>query len=375
MKNFKSKTICIIIGTRPELIKQIPVYNQCVKRIGRKNVLLINSGQHKKFLNFYINEKKIKFDITIRNNESSKSLKENLLNSIDVFYKIFKKIKPKIVLVQGDTTTAVGCAYAAFLNDSIIAHNEAGLRTYDNMNPYPEELNRKFISSVSSLHFAPTRLNMMNLVKEGVDKKNIFIVGNPGIDSFFSFLKRKNDNTAKKIIKYAQENSKKIVLLTAHRREARGKNLDKCFKTLKIFFEKNKDLLLVCSEHPNKFASNSINKYLKKLENFYLTKPLSYLSACKLIINSLFIVTDSGGIQEECSTIGVPVVICRKRTERQEVLKLKIGKLTGFKSADILNALCWAKKKGVNLKSWGFRPYGNGKASIEIANIIKKKLV
>ena len=114
---------------------------------------------------------------------------------------------------------------------------------------------------------------------------------------------------------------------------------------------------------------------IKKLENFYLTKPLSYLSACKLIINSLFVVTDSGGIQEECSTIGVPVVICRKRTERQEVLKLRIGKLTGFKSADILNALCWAKKKGVNLKSWGFRPYGNGKASIEIANIIKKKLV
>ena len=374
MLNLERK-IWVIIGTRPELIKQLPVYYQCIKKFGKKNVVLVNSGQHKNFLNFYSKENQVKFDLILNKLQSTKSLIKNIKKSIKVFYIILKKNKPKLVVVQGATTTAAGCAFAANLAGVTIAHNEAGLRSFDNKNPFPEELNRKLISSVSDLHFAPTKLCMTNLVKEGINKKNIFIVGNPGIDSFFSFLKKKNDNIAKKIIQYAKKNSKKIVLLTAHRREARGKNLDKCFKTLKIFFKKNKDLLLVCPEHPNKFASNSINKYLKKLENFYLTKPLSYLSACKLIINSLFVVTDSGGIQEECSTIGVPVVICRKRTERQEVLKLKIGKLTGFKSADILNALCWAKKKGVNLKSWRFRPYGNGKASIEIANIIKKKLV
>ena len=374
MLNLERK-IWVIIGTRPELIKQLPVYYQCVKKFGKKNVVLVNSGQHKNFLNFYSKENQVKFDLILNKLQSTKSLIKNIKKSIKVFYILLKKNKPKLVIVQGDTTTAAGCAFAANLAGVTIAHNEAGLRSFDNKNPFPEELNRKLISSVSDLHFAPTKLNKKNLINEGIDKKKIFVVGNPGIDSFLSFLRKKSNQEAEKIINYAATKSKKIVFLTEHRREARGQNIDKWIRTLKIFLQNNKSFLLVCPEHPNKFASNSINKYLKKLENFYLTKPLSYLSTCKLILNSLFVVTDSGGIQEECSTIGVPVVICRKRTERQEVLKLKIGKLTGFKSADILNALCWAKKKGVNLKSWGFRPYGNGKASIEIANIIKKKLV
>ena len=215
---------------------------------------------------------------------------------------------------------------------------------------------------------------MKNLINEGIEKKKIFIVGNPGIDSFFTFLKKKEDSDSKKIFQHAQKNSKKIVLLTAHRREAKGKNLDICFKTLKSFFTKNKDLLLVCPEHPNKFATESINKYLKDLKNFYLTKPLSYLTICKIILNSKFVITDSGGIQEECSSIGVPVVICRKKTERQEVLKLKIGKLTGFNSNKILAALNWGKKKRIDLKQWKHRPYGNGNASVKIINCIKKEL-
>ena len=374
MLNLKRK-IWVIIGTRPELLKQLPVYYQFIKKFGKKNVVLVNSGQHKSFLNFYSKESKIKFDLTLNELQSTKSLTKNIKKSVEIFYKILVTNKPELVLVQGDTTTAAGCAFAANLAGVTIAHNEAGLRTFDNKNPFPEELNRKLITSVSNIHFAPTKLSMMNLVKEGIDRRNIFIVGNSGIDSFFSFLKRKNDDIGKKIIQYAKQNSKKIVFLTAHRREAKGKNLDSCFKALKIFFEENKDLLLVCPEHPNKFASNSINKYLKKLENFYLTKPLSYLSTCKLISNSLFVITDSGGIQEECSTIGVPVVICREKTERQEVLELKIGKLTGFHLNDILKALNWAKKKKVNLKQWKYRPYGNGKASLKIANFIKKILI
>ena len=161
MKNFKRKTICIVIGTRPELIKQISVYNECIKKIGKQNVLLINSGQHREFLDLYIKEKRIKFDISLKNMQSTISLKKNIQKSISVFYKLIKKLRPKIVLVQGDTTTAAGCAYAASLSSSLVAHNEAGLRTFDNKNPYPEELNRKLISSVCDIHFAPTKLNEM----------------------------------------------------------------------------------------------------------------------------------------------------------------------------------------------------------------------
>ena len=374
MLNLKRK-IWVIIGTRPELLKQLPVYYQFVKKFGRKNVILVNSGQHKDFLNFYSKESKIKFDLTLTDLQSTNSLIKNIKKSVEIFYKILATNKPKLVLVQGDTTTAAGCAFAANLAGVTIAHNEAGLRTFDNKNPFPEELNRKLITSVADIHFAPTKLSMKNLIKEGVEKSKIYIVGNSGIDSFFSFLKRRNDDVGQKIIKYAQQNSKKIVFLTAHRREARGKNLDKCFKALKVFFNKNKNFLLVCPEHPNKFALNSINKYLKKLDNFYLTKPLSYLSTCKLIFNSSFVVTDSGGIQEECSSIGVPVVVCREKTERQEVLDLKIGKLTGFNIKNILKVLNWAKKKEVNLKRWKYRPYGDGRASLKIANLVKKLLI
>ena len=172
LNNLKGK-IWIVLGTRPELIKQLPVYYQCIKKIGKKNVLLVNSGQHKNFLNLYIKEKKIKFDISLKNMQSTISLKKNIQKSISVFYKLIKKLRPKIVLAQGDTTTAAGCAYAASLSGSLVAHNEAGLRTFDNKNPYPEELNRKLISSVCDIHFAPTKLNEKNLINEGVDEKDI----------------------------------------------------------------------------------------------------------------------------------------------------------------------------------------------------------
>jgi len=305
----------------------------------------------------------------LNNLKSTNSLIKNIKCSIETFYKILEKSRPSLVLVQGDTTTAAGCAYAASLLGITIAHNEAGLRTYDKKNPYPEELNRKLISSVSDFHFAPTKLNKNNLIREGIDEKSIFVVGNPGIDSFFSFLRKKNSE-AKKIINYANVNSKEIIFLTAHRRESKGKNFIKWFETLRIFFEKNKDLLLVCPEHPNKFASNAMKKNLFKLNNFYLTKPLSYTTACQIISNSKFVITDSGGIQEECASLGIPVVVCRKVTERQEILKLNIGKLTGFQSSKILKVLDWAKKKN-NLKPWKHRPYGKGNSSIKIAKILK----
>ena len=256
----------IIIGTRPELIKQIPVYNECIKKIGKQNVLLINSGQHQKFLNLYIKENNVKFDLTLSNMQSTSSLKYNLKKSIDIFYNLIKKINPNIVLIQGDTTTAAGCAYAGSLHGSIIAHNEAGLRTFDNKNPFPEELNRKLITSVSDIHFAPTSLNQKNLTNEGIDKKKIYVVGNPGIDSFLNALK-KPSQTAKKIINIANKENKKIVFLTAHRRESIGNNFRTLFINLEKFFKKNKEYLLVTSKHPNNFALKYIKKYIENLDN------------------------------------------------------------------------------------------------------------
>ena len=370
MLNLERK-IWIVIGTRPELIKQLPVYNECVKKIGKRNVCLINSGQHKNFLNFYSKEHKVHFDLILNNLQSTSSLKNNFKKSTKTFYNLISKYKPKIVIVQGDTTTAAACAYAASLVGVLVIHNEAGLRTYNNENPYPEELNRKLISSVSNFHLSPTILNKNNLIKEKIAKKNIFVVGNTGIDSFFSFIKKEQNNEAKNIINYAKNNSKKIVFLTAHRREAKGERIDNWFKAIQFFFKKNKNFLLVCVRHPNKLAFNGIKKYLQKLDNFYLTNPLSYSTTSHIINNSSFVLTDSGGIQEECGTLGIPVVICRKFTERQEVIKLNIGKLTGFEVGNILKNLNWAKKRSMNKTKWNHKPYGNGNSRKKIAKIIK----
>ena len=363
------KKIFIVIGTRPELIKQIPVYYECIKKIGKGNVLLINSGQHKQFLNIYVNEKKIKFDITLKNLQSSKSLKKNIKKSINSFYNLINKFQPKIVLVQGDTTTAAGCAYASSLSGSLIAHNEAGLRTFDNKNPYPEELNRRLISSVSDIHFAPTNLNKKNLINEGVDKNKIFVVGNPGIDSFFYALKKKKTKEAENIITFSQKKNKKIVFLTAHRRESIGKNFENLFKKLKIFFKKNEDYLLITCQHPNKFASRYIKKYLSNLNNSLIFHPFDYFTTCKIIRQSSFVITDSGGIQEECSTIGVPTVVCRKITERKEAEKIGITRVCGFNSNNLFEALNWAKNK-IRKKKWIKRPYGNGNSAKKIAKIL-----
>ena len=142
----------------------------------KKNVLLVNSGQHKNFLNFYSKENKTRFDIQVNNLQSTKSLTKNIKKSIEIFYQLIRKNNPEIVIVQGDTTSSAAFAYAAKLNGVTVIHNEAGLRTFDKKNPYPEELNRKLISSVADIHFAPTKLNKKNLIKEGITKENIFIV-------------------------------------------------------------------------------------------------------------------------------------------------------------------------------------------------------
>jgi UDP-N-acetylglucosamine 2-epimerase (non-hydrolysing) len=374
MKNFKRKSICFVVGTRPELIKQLPVYYECIKKFGKSKVLLINSGQHKNFLDFYIKERKIKFDITLKKNESTNSLKKNLLKSISNFYKIFNIIKPKIVVVQGDTTTAAGCAYAAFLNNTIVAHNEAGLRTFDKRNPYPEELNRRFITSFSNIHLAPTMINKKNLLNEGVENKDIFVVGNPGIDNFLNTLKEKNTQKSKEILSIKNKKFKKIVFLTAHRREAIGKSFKNLFLLLKNFLTKNKDILLVTTLHPNCYALKDFNNNLKGLSNVYASKPFDYLTTCKVIQNSFFVITDSGGIQEECATIGIPTVICRNTTERKEAVNIGIAKLTKSNNNYLTNALSWAKKKSTKKKIWKNRPYGNGNASKKIAVVLNKYL-
>ncbi|MBK47783.1 MAG: UDP-N-acetylglucosamine 2-epimerase (non-hydrolyzing) [Pelagibacteraceae bacterium] len=373
MKNLKRKSICFVIGTRPELIKQLPVYYECVKIFGKAKTLLINSGQHRNFLDFYIKEKNIKFDLTVKKNESTSSLKKNLLNSIDNFFKIFKRIMPKMVVVQGDTTTAAGCAYAAFLNNITVVHNEAGLRTYNNKHPYPEELNRRFITSFSDIHLAPTLTNKNNLINEGIDKRNIFVVGNPGIDNFLKTLKEKDSKEFQRIISKKNKEFKKIIFLTAHRREGVGKSFKNLFSLLKIFLKKNKDILLITTLHPNCYALRDFKKNLKNLENVYTSKPFDYLTTCKIIESSSFVITDSGGIQEECATIGIPTVICRNTTERIEAIKVGIAKLTKFNNQNLTNTLIWARKKKNN-KIWKSKPYGDGNASSKIVKVLKNHL-
>ena len=187
---------------------------------------------------------------------------------------------------------------------------------------------------------------------------------------------KKNTKKFQKIVSFSNKRFKKIVFLTAHRREAIGKSFKNLFVLLRIFLKKNKDILLVTTLHPNCYVLKDFKKNLKNLNNVYSSKPFDYLTTCKIIKNSFFVITDSGGIQEECASIGVPTVICRSTTERIEAIKIGIAKLTKLNNKNLMNTLYWAKNKNKNKNKilWKNRPYGNGDASIKITNILKEHL-
>ena len=371
--------ILVSFGTRPEGIKLAPVIKCIEKQKSRFDLSICSTGQHKEMLRQVINFFEIKTDFSLNlmtENQTLSSFSSKLINKID---SIFNSISPEIILIQGDTSTAFLTALIAFYKKIKIGHVEAGLRTYDKYNPFPEEINRQLISKVSDFHFAPTKKAQNNLIAEGISTESIFLVGNTIVDAIkwgINKIKMKKDKVMSNEIFQKISNDKKIILVTMHRRESFGEDIKNVCYALKSIASNYKDIQIVYPVHLNPNVRKPVFEILSKEDNIILTDPLDYELFIWLMYNSYFIVTDSGGVQEEAPTLKKPVLVIRKKTERTESIDLCLSKIIGTKKESIINNISkLIKNKNIYDKMIASsNPYGDGKASDKIVDIIYKKL-
>jgi UDP-N-acetylglucosamine 2-epimerase (non-hydrolysing) len=321
MKLRYKKTFLFIVGTRPEIIKIYPLIN-IIRKDNNFGCKVLFTNQHKTdamSINFF---KLFKIKIDYKIPYSSGTINDRYSFFIKNIGKILIKLKPDNVIVLGDTLSASAGAMSSILNKINVIYLESGLRTNDFNQPWPEEILRKTITQVAELHFVPTKFNKINLIREGVDPKKIFISGNTVIDSLLFILKKinllKSNFTIKKLIDKLSK--KNFVLITVHRRENHGKNLDKIILAIKILANSYKTIHFVIPVHPNPDVKNKIYKNLSKIKNVFLIKPLNYAEFIYLFKNCRLIISDSGGVQEECTLLRKRVLVLRNVTERPEAL-------------------------------------------------------
>lgn len=372
------KKILIVFGTRPEAIKMAPV---CEALKEDFNVKICVTAQHRLMLDQVLDIFKIKPDYDLNLMKKGQDLFDITSKILTKFKKILLKEQPNLVLVHGDTSTAMTAAMACFYLKIPIGHVEAGLRTFDVHSPFPEEFNRQFISNIADFHFAPTEQAKENLVKEDIPIKNIYVVGNTVIDALkIAINKAKKIKFEKKLLlemsflNNNSTNSPKIVLITGHRRENFGEGLKNICQALKVLAKNNAEIKFIYPVHLNPRVLKPVNKILSNIDNLYLIKPLDYLSFVKLIERSYVILTDSGGIQEEAPSLGKPVLVMRDKTERPEGVQAGTVKLVGSDKAEIIkhtNHLL-SDISAYNKMSASLNPFGNGKSAIEINRILKR---
>lgn len=363
--------IMIVFGTRPEAIKMCPVINALKGQPTLKTIVCL-TGQHKEMLLPVMQIFDLQADYNLevmQQNQTLSSLTDKLLNGLDP---IFTKEKPDLVLVHGDTTSAFVASLVAFYHQIPVGHVEAGLRTYDLYSPYPEEYNRQAIDLVSRLYFAPTVLAKNQLIKEGKNEKNIFVTGNTVIDALKITVKNDYKHS---LIDWL--GSSKGILLTTHRRENIGQPMKQIFTAIKRIVETHPEVKVVYPMHKNPKVREIAADVFNNHERIKLIEPLDVVDFHNLMNSSYFIMTDSGGIQEEAPSLGKPVLVMRDTTERPEGVAAGTLKLVGtdaetiFLEADRLLKDANYYQKVSQIKN----PYGDGLASKRIVNAIKKYML
>jgi UDP-N-acetylglucosamine 2-epimerase (non-hydrolysing) len=368
------KKILFIVGTRPEAIKIAPLYHE-LKKAQNFEVLVGCTGQHKELIYQALDFFHITPDFDLQLMSANQSLNSLLAKVIEGIDKALTEIKPDYILVQGDTTTVFGASLAAFHQKVKVIHLEAGLRSFDKYSPFPEEMNRLLTSSIAEIHLAPTTTSAENLRKEGVTQ-GVHVVGNTVIDALFLGLKNIEQSEIKTEIEgYFSflDPNKRTVLLTCHRRENFGDALLEIVSAVKSSALEFKDELQFCFPvHPNPNVKNVVHQHLADLPNVHLIEPLSYPYLIWLMSHSHFILTDSGGIQEEAPSLQKPVLVLREVTERNEGIEQGNAVLTGS-SKKIIVAQIQRLMTDVNYYnsfSINANPYGTGTASVQIRELL-----
>ncbi len=375
------KKILIVFGTRPEAIKMAPLVKIMEKRSDIVFKVCV-TGQHRQMLDQILDVFDIKLDYDLDIMRENQDLYDITLKILHGMKNVLDDFKPDVVLVHGDTTTASVVALSAFYQKITIAHVEAGLRTYNLYNPWPEEANRQIVGVLSSIHFAPTIKSAENLVKEGKDKKNIFVTGNTVIDALFYMAEKiKNDITFKtKILssienEYKIRNNRKFILVTGHRRENFGEGFLQICEALKSIAINNPNIDIVYPVHLNPNVQKPVKSILSDMTNIYLINPLKYEEFVYLMSSCYFIITDSGGVQEEAPSLGKPVLVMRETTERPEAVEAGTVKLVGTCKSSIIKVAQELIDNEDKYKkmSKASNPYGDGKACEKVMEILIKK--
>jgi UDP-N-acetylglucosamine 2-epimerase (non-hydrolysing) len=374
--NFKTKNILIVFGTRPEAIKMAPLIKLLKEKM---SVKVCVTAQHREMLDqvMAIFDIKSDYDLNImKNNQDLFDVSSNVLTEMKL---VIKECQPDLVLVHGDTTTSMATSLAAFYLQIPIGHIEAGLRTYNINSPFPEEMNRQVVSRLANFHFAPTIEAQNNLKKEYLPSSNIYVTGNTVIDSLFSILERaRSSNYSDELLIKApflvkNLSSSRIILVTGHRRENFGEGFEEICWALHDIAKQNSNVQIIYPVHLNPNVREPVMRIISNIHNISLVDPMDYISFTKLMDDAYFILTDSGGIQEEAPSLGKPVLVMRNNTERPEALRAGTVKLVGSDRNKIVNAAnqLLGSIEEYNKMSTAHNPYGDGDASMKICKVIE----
>ncbi|WP_042221417.1 non-hydrolyzing UDP-N-acetylglucosamine 2-epimerase [Oceanobacillus manasiensis] len=359
--------VMTIFGTRPEAIKMAPLVLELQKRPEEFESIVTVTAQHREMLDQVLGIFNIKPDYDLNIMKKQQSLAQITTRALEGLDEVMKQTKPDIVLVHGDTTTTFAASLAAYYNQIAVGHVEAGLRTWDKYSPYPEEMNRQLTGVMADLHFAPTDKSKQNLLDEGKPDERIAVTGNTAIDA----LKTTVDSAYTSPLLDAI-GDKRLVLMTAHRRENLGNNMEQMFRAIKRLVETHEDIHVIYPVHLNPVVQDTANTILGDDERIQLIEPLGVVDFHNFASRSHLILTDSGGVQEEAPSLGVPVLVLRDTTERPEGIAAGTLKLAGtdeeniFAMANELLSNDEAHKEMAKASN----PYGDGQASRRIADEI-----
>lgn len=367
----EKKKIITIFGTRPEAIKMAPLVKELEKREGIESKVCV-TAQHREMLDQVLEHFNIKPDFDLNIMKTKQTLTGITSKVLEGLEEIFLKEKPDMILVHGDTTTTFSGGLAAFYQQIKVGHVEAGLRTFDKYFPFPEEMNRKLTGALADLHFSPTKGSKTNLLREGIDEKSIYITGNTVIDAMIHTVKKDYVFENDELNKIDFEN-KKIIMITAHRRENWGEGIENICEALNKIVEGNEDVEIIYLVHLNPIVKDVVYGKLGNKERIHLLPPLDTKETHNLMNKCFMIMTDSGGLQEEAPHLGKPVLVLRDVTERPEAVEYGTVKLVGTDVDKIIeeaNNLINNKDEYIKM-SKAVNPYGDGLASARIVDIIE----
>ncbi len=361
--------VVTVFGTRPEAIKMAPLVKELKSRKEIECIVCV-TAQHRQMLDQVLEVFDIKPDYDLDIMQQGQTLSDITSRALLGLEKVIKEVQPNIVLVHGDTTTTFAGALASFYCQVDIGHVEAGLRTWDKYSPYPEEMNRQMVGVMADMHFAPTENSKKTLLKEGKKEEDIYVTGNTAIDALATTIRKDYNNPI-----FDWLGDSKLILLTAHRRENLGEPMRNMFKAIKRIVNEFENIKVIYPVHLNPKVREVADEILGNDERIKLIEPLEVIDFHNFINRAHIILTDSGGIQEEAPGLGKPVLVLRDTTERPEGIEAGTLKLAGTDEENIykLTKELLSDEKVYEQMSKANNPYGDGKASIRIADAIIKK--